>query len=477
MVSSLNRTFAWLVAGAFFTWSHIFLVMKRSPSTMIEHGRHLVHYDDYVQSFSLLRNQSRTDIVSQSSPEPRYRRSKTLPQWMKGLSIFSWIQVRICFLEEFLTMHLSCSTLTDYFDWHKTQTMGLNETNFDQNRYLILRCTKKERKCGGVADRLKSIPFFIAAAARTNRIFMIRWGRPTKLEEFLLPNEVNWSVPDWMVEKIETNNVTSHMRPHGTALMRMYKRERSTVLESLLQDFYGGSALYYKIQAEIDNSTTLDRKEVQKQNMAGWSIYERIFHDLFRSLFQPSEAIAKLVRNKMQTANLTAGKYVSCHHRAFYAIEDKKHRRKARHLRKKALNAINCASIILPGAPIYFASDSQESIRAVRHTAIKGHRPIVTTHEDTKEALHLDKAENWTALHPSEFYPTFVDLLIMANGRCTAYGAGGFGRFGALLSYDSSCIIKHNEKPKTTDCRWTDSVPTIPTATTTGETSSLASIQ
>jgi hypothetical protein len=26
----------------------------------------------------------------------------------------------------------------------------------------------------------------------------IRWQRPTKLEEFLINNEIHWSVPDWM---------------------------------------------------------------------------------------------------------------------------------------------------------------------------------------------------------------------------------------------------------------------------------------
>jgi hypothetical protein len=337
-------------------------------------------------------------------------------------------------------------------------TRGMNETNFEANKYLILRCTKNERKCGGVADRLKSIPFFIAAAARSKRIFLIRWGRPTKLEEFLLPKEVNWSVPDWMVDKIENENVSSRMKPHGSALIKVYKRERSTVLESLLQDFYGGSALYYKIQAELNNNSGLDPKELEMRNMAGWSSYGQIFHDLFRTLFKPSPPVAKLVQSKMETANLTAGRYVSCHHRAFYAIEDQKHKRKTGHLRDKALNAVNCASMIMPGAPIYFASDSQESINAVRHAAAKRHRRIVTIHEDTKEALHLDKADDLETKNVSEFYPTFVDLLLMANGRCTAYGEGGFGRFGALLSYNSSCIIKHNEKHKTDACMWTDNV-------------------
>jgi hypothetical protein len=351
--------------------------------------------------------------------------------------------------------------MKDYFDWHQEQTRGLNESNVEANKYLILRCTKHEHKCGGVADRLKSLPFFIAAAARSNRIFFIRWDRPKRLEEFLLPNEVNWSVPDWMVEQIEIDEIKSHMRPHGSNLIKIYKREKITVLESLLQDFYGGSALYYRIQAELDNSTGLDPKEVAKGNLAGWSSYEMMFHDLFRSLFKPSPPVAKLVREKMESANLTAGNYVSCHHRAFYAIENKKHKRNPRHLEKKALNAVNCASNIMPGAPVYFASDSQQSIEAVRRSAKKRNRPVVTIHEETEEALHLDKADNWELQDPSEYYPTFVDLLLMANGHCTAYGEGGFGRFASLLSFNASCGIKHNVKNQTDHCRWTKAIESL----------------
>eukprot|EP00539_Tryblionella_compressa_P004428 CAMPEP_0178734168 /NCGR_PEP_ID=MMETSP0744-20121128/1200_1 /TAXON_ID=913974 /ORGANISM="Nitzschia punctata, Strain CCMP561" /LENGTH=166 /DNA_ID=CAMNT_0020386431 /DNA_START=1 /DNA_END=501 /DNA_ORIENTATION=- len=158
----------------------------------------------------------------------------------------------------------------------------------------------------------------------------------------------------------------------------------------------------------------------------------------------------------MIMANLTTGNFVSCHHRAFYGKEDKKHKRKNRQLSKKAINAVNCASMLMPGAHIYFASDSDASIVAVRHSAQKHHRPIATIYEDTEEALHLDKVEDWQSRSPSDFYSTFVDLLIMANGGCTAYGEGGFGRFGALVSKNASCIIQHNVKNKTDQCKWID---------------------
>ncbi len=314
---------------------------------------------------------------------------------------------------------------------------------------------------GGVSDRLKSIPFFVAAAARSKRVFLIRWSRPAKLEEFLEPNEVNWSVPDWMVDKIENKEVTSHMRPYGGPLMSMYKRAKSVVLESLIQDTHGAAALYHIIEAELEKSKVTANSTKSKETN-GLERYETIFHDLFRTLFKPSPPVQKLVEEKMKTANLTIGNYVSCHLRAFYGIEDKKHTLKRAKLKKYAINAVNCASMILPGAPVYFASDSQVSIDTVRRVAKIHHRPIATIHEDTKEALHLDK--DWQSRDASEFYPTFVDLMLMANGRCTAYGHGGFGRFGALLSHDAKCVIRHNVRRQTDACRWTDNKADIETS-------------
>ena len=35
--------------------------------------------------------------------------------------------------------------------------------------------------------------------------------------------------------------------------------------------------------------------------------------------------------------------------------------------------------------------------------------------------------EQWKSGNVSDFYPTFVDLLIMAEAKCMSHGVGGFG--------------------------------------------------
>jgi hypothetical protein len=134
--------------------------------------------------------------------------------------------------------------ITDYFDWHREQTIALNECNFRDYRFMILRCSLVEKNCGGVADRLKSLPFFIAAAASSKRIFLIRWERPTKLEEFLLPNEINWSVPDWMYGKVNSfkDSPDAYYIPRTKRIVMGIKKYKDVIiLEGSIQDYYGGS--------------------------------------------------------------------------------------------------------------------------------------------------------------------------------------------------------------------------------------------
>lgn len=86
--------------------------------------------------------------------------------------------------------------MKEYFDWHRLQTTTMNQTNWyhENRKYLIIRCLRGER-CGGLSDRIKPMPAFVALAAHTRRILMIRWTKPAPLEEFLVPNEINWTMP------------------------------------------------------------------------------------------------------------------------------------------------------------------------------------------------------------------------------------------------------------------------------------------
>jgi len=351
-------------------------------------------------------------VASHFEPTTGYKQSPKLPQWTK-----------------------------DYFDWHREQTLTINTCNFMDFKYLIMRCSNKEEKCGGLGDRLRSIPFFIAAAARSKRILLIRWERPTKLEEFLVPNEINWSLPDWMYGQFTNFDHPEVLQMKGGKRAVIEIFENRTVTECTLRD--DGSNLYHQLDIEI-RGKEIDEELVKKDREAlGRQKYKTIFRDLFYSVFKASPPVAKLVREKMLSGGLVSGNFSACHYRAFYGlVANRKHEKTEEELSKHARNGLNCASSVQSGDPIYFASDSQFALRVASNMSKTTDRNIVIP-DDKIEALHLDKEDQWKSGNVADFFPTFVDLLIMGEAKCTSLGVGGFGLFANYLSIDPSCRIRH----------------------------------
>lgn len=90
--------------------------------------------------------------------------------------------------------------LQDYFKWHHNETQhGSKET-----KYIILPCLGSD-KCGGFSDRLRTLPFFLLIASRTNRVLCIHWHRPFGLEDFFEPPEggVDWRCPGEYIESVK----------------------------------------------------------------------------------------------------------------------------------------------------------------------------------------------------------------------------------------------------------------------------------
>jgi hypothetical protein len=351
----------------------------------------------------------------------------------------------------------------------------LNESNWKQYQYLILACSKEDRKCGGVADRLKPLPLVLAVAHKTKRVLFLRWSRPFQLEEFLVPVHLNWSVPIWFhsqLQNLSKQFVTRSNIPHSTIdfqdldyqktegsknlVKRMSLFQKVVVWETRVQDIFGGCALYQQVITDTINPTQWRNKK-HWNPMSGWHLYIEMYRDVFRALFAPSAPIQRLLQEKMDSSGLVPGMYTMAHYRAFYAIEDQKDVKSEKTLKRFAIHAVECASSLSPGVPIYFASDSKVAVDTVREYGnARGSltsRPIIITFagETEKEALHLDKPTDW-ATQPSDYYATFVDLLMMANGRCISYGQGGFGLFAALISHDADCTLQHSRKKRLRNC-------------------------
>lgn len=86
------------------------------------------------------------------------------------------------------------------------------------------------------------------------------------------------------------------------------------------------------------------------------------------------------------------------------------------------MNALNCASNLRPGKPIFLASDSKDAVEIGLKYGEFRNAKIVSHESNPNPPLHLDKAVN-TANNgllqhpPSDYYDTFIDLYLLAFGR------------------------------------------------------------
>lgn len=93
----------------------------------------------------------------------------------------------------------------EYVEWHAMQRQRYlkairnNSTPPDDIRFLISRCLAND-KCGGASDRLQDMPYNIMLANQTNRVLLIKWEKPARLEHYLIPPEggIDWTIPDGM---------------------------------------------------------------------------------------------------------------------------------------------------------------------------------------------------------------------------------------------------------------------------------------
>lgn len=324
--------------------------------------------------------------------------------------------------------------MTEYFAWHHETSNNLNETNWNQTQYLVMSCEKRWESCGGISDRLKPLPFVVLQAARHKRLLYIDWWKPKPLQEFLIPPQggVDWRVPNWM---------RRHLRSMGGAIIygcedldrKSYIKSSASVFRLKLQTADAGESLY---ASQPDSFST----------------YADVFHGLFRAFFTPVPRLQATIDQKMKEHHLVPGEYAAVHLRNKYGRRAWRHPNETIAL---AMNGINCASAIFPGANIYFAADDKFAVTAANEYG-RQHSLPVGSFDFQDDPIHIDKDDGWQTRNSSEYDDTFVDLFMLGQARCVAYSNGGYGTFGSLLSHDADCSIRYFQGRKTTrNCTWT----------------------
>ena len=76
----------------------------------------------------------------------------------------------------------------EYFHFHKRALASP-----DTSRYLSYTC--KSSGHGGIGNRVQGIVSLFFLALLTNRTFLINWGGPGKLADYMEPNQINWNLP------------------------------------------------------------------------------------------------------------------------------------------------------------------------------------------------------------------------------------------------------------------------------------------
>mmetsp|Transcript_3352 Transcript_3352/g.8083 ORF Transcript_3352/g.8083 Transcript_3352/m.8083 type:complete len:221 (+) Transcript_3352:131-793(+) len=175
---------------------------------------------------------------------------------------------------------------------------------------------------------------------------------------------------------------------------------------------------------------------------------------------------------------LQHNRYVVAHHRAKYMGEPFREHNNRTALREATVHAVACAKsrvgISTEGASgrqvsaVYVASDAALVLEAARDAYPNpdstgsrdgddpnGNAVPVWTNLDPQPYVRNDHSTaptNHTILavdpphlnfaHPetlSAFDTIFVDLFLMSYSNCVVYGAGGFGRWGSLVSFRPWC--------------------------------------
>ena len=325
--------------------------------------------------------------------------------------------------------------MTDYFEWHRETMRNLTKFNWNQSKYLVVVCDKRIKACGGLSDRLKPIPYAMLLASRHRRLLFIDWERPRPLQEFLEPppGGLQWVLPSWLRPLLRSQKSTICLS--GVKCGRaLYTNTDKTLLKVKLQISDGGEELY-------------------EQQPDSLSTYADVVHGLFRVMFKPVHRLQIKIDQKMEEFGLSPGGYAAVHLRNLFGRRESRPRNETIAL---VVDGINCASALLPGSNVYFASDDHAAVKVARQYGRQRQLPIGSWEHEQKP-IHFDKDADWANRNASDYDPTFVDFYLLGQARCVAFSNGGYGSFGSLLSYDPTCKVRYfRGEHMIRSCKWTD---------------------
>jgi hypothetical protein len=345
--------------------------------------------------------------------------------------------------------------------------------------------------CGGLNDRLGQLPWDLYLANQTNRILLLHWHRPVSLESFLIPNELDWTVPKTRSGFFPSPG--SRIVSRGDMILARdipelfadFNSEQptdqfwSTHMDVAINRATAGHYRNHKVlRHRLLGHLNEDQLEVRLRTLGETDMihWTESFGNIFRMFFRPAAAIQGELNRVFSDLQITAGSYSAVHCRVRHPKASPAHvfvkgKNDAYPADKAGLpwigetqafaiatatKALKCARQAAQNLsePTYFLSDSNDLVRYIAHeltsskfvsanATILHADPVhssalqtvdsmrIVARESSLENAHIDLQKG---REPAAYYATFVDLLLAVNARCVTYGIGYYAVLATKIS-------------------------------------------
>ncbi|KAL7544352.1 hypothetical protein ACHAWF_007737 [Thalassiosira exigua] len=345
--------------------------LGRSPVPEVVSGGLGISPEENLGHGSSGERSTRWKDVSNYRPTSYILSDSTLPSWIGDYASFHARQRR------------------RYLVAKRRQTSTSNNGNgttvpFDDAsdvKFLISHCLKRQT-CGGASDRLQDMPYNLLLANRTNRVLLVIWDKPARLEHYLVPppGGIDWTI------------------------------------DNRLRDFLGteGSWNLNGNESDVEKKIVSTTRRFAVPKFREYENEEYPMSGIKEHTFTFEEHKSKIVR--------WATNAVNC------AVE----------LHPNSTIYVSSDNNDTVGYLLEESRFAQHYIDATTHK--KHPLPIRLVARGYSDENHHLEFSNKT--EGESFMGVFEDLTIMGMGRCVAHGVGGYGRLGAALS-GGGCVVAH----------------------------------
>ena len=417
----------------------------------------------YLRNTSNIHNHYKYAKLPQSQKDARISKYKTYNQ-MKEKDEFDIGEKQVP-----SKSHPPPQWIKDYISFHNDARKKYPGkelfTNPDAPKIIIRLCLGL---CGGLHDRLGQLPLDLVIANQTQRILLIQWHKPHALENYLIPNEIDWTVPNGV-----GYDDMKAARNHTEFPVSYSDDPTIEELDDAIQRTAHGDLSKFKvINLRIlgDESSRLLSSRLYKSKEFDDMIDDSLtFGRIFWAFFKPSPSIQRLVQEHKEYLHLKNNSYIAVHCRTRHPKgwpKDKPLPRaenpmfpadrsdivfdgyEKEHTINITTHALRCASNFIrsnrPNEPVLLSTDTfkvTNFILSDKNSPFHNSNLNLVARNDSIPSFHIDRKRGRSI---EEHYGTFIDLFLTVEARCIFFGIGNFGRFAAKIS-GTSCVGQHRK--------------------------------